>query len=289
MKKKKALILGGKTGLMGQALAHVIDPLEIEAVCPDKKDLDIFDAGQLDNFIVDQNIQYIFNTVAYTQVDQAEDDQKAAQKLNKFLPSVLGDVCRRHNIYLIHYSTDFVFDGKKNTPYTTTDKPSPNSVYGKTKLEGEEALLLNPWDKLIIIRTAWLFGPFKTNFVDKILSLAREKDNINVVHDQVGSPTYTLDLAGYSMKLVDKQTSGLFHLANKGQASWCELASEAVQCAGLYCKITPVTSEEYPQKAARPPYSVLDCSKYSMVAGSAPRPWVQSLRDYIYHYQKQSD
>lgn len=289
MKKKKALILGGRNGLMGQALAHVIDPLEIEAVCPDKNELDIFNVSQLDDFILNQNIEFIFNTVAYTQVDQAEDDQKAAQNLNKTLPSVLGNVCRRHNIYLIHYSTDFVFDGRKNTPYTTRDEPSPKSVYGKTKLEGEKALLLNPWDKLIIIRTAWLFGPFKTNFIDKILSLARKKDNLNVVHDQVGSPTYTIDLASYSMKLVGKQTSGLFHLANKGQASWCELASEAIKCAGLSCRVTPVTSEEYPQKAIRPPYSVLDCSKYSMVTGSAPRPWVQSLRDYIYLYQEQSD
>jgi len=282
----KALILGGKTGLLGQALAHVMAGKKWEVVCPDRNDIDIFNADQLDAFIQDNRIEFVFNTVGYTRVEQAEDDQDSALRMNRKLPSVLGKVCRDRNIYLIHYSTDFVFDGKKNTPYTTEDIPSSQSTYGRTKLEGEKVLLSDPWEKLLIIRTAWLFGPFKINFVDRIISLAREKENINVVHDQVGSPTYTIDLAKYSLKLVSKETSGLFHLANKGQATWCELASEVIRCAGLYCKITPIPSGEYPQKAPRPSYSVLDCSKYCMVTGSSPRPWIQSLRDYVYHYQQ---
>jgi dTDP-4-dehydrorhamnose reductase len=286
MKKKKALILGGKTGLLGQALAHVMDQDKWDVVCTGRKDLDVFNVSRLDEFVGDSKIEFIFNTIAYTRVDQAEDEQQAAQKLNKKLPSVLGEVCRRRNIYLIHYSTDFVFDGKKNTPYTTEDKPSSQSVYGKTKLEGEKVLLSNSWDELIIIRTSWLFGPFKTNFVDKIINLAREKNSLDIVHDQVGSPTYSIDLAKYSLELVDKETSGLFHLANKGQATWCELAAEAIRCAGLYCRVKPIPSGEYPQKAARPHYSVLDCSKYSMVTGKTPRPWIKSLRDYVYHYQQ---
>ena len=285
MEKRKALILGGKTGLVGQALAHEMNK-DWDAICPGRNDIDVFNAAQLDEFIRDNKIEFIFNTVAYTQVDQAEDEQESALKLNKKLPSVLEKVCSLRNIYLIHYSTDFVFDGKKNTPYTTQDVPCSQSVYGRSKLEGEKILLSNPRDKLIVIRTAWLFGPFKTNFVDKIISLARRKDNLDIVHDQVGSPTYTIDLAKYSLKLVDKETSGLFHLTNSGQATWCELAFEAIRYAGLYCKITPITSAEYPQKAARPAYSVLDCSKYSMVTGSIPRPWIQSLREYVYNYQQ---
>ncbi len=282
----KALILGGKTGLLGQALAHVMKQKKWEVVCPDRNEIDLFNARQLDSFIQDNRIEFVFNTVAYTRVDQAEDEQESALQLNKNLPSVLGKVCRGRNIYLIHYSTDFVFDGKKNTPYTTEDTPLSQSTYGRTKLEGEKVLLSDPWDRLLVIRTAWLFGPFKTNFVDRIISMAREKDNLNVVHDQVGSPTYTLDLAKYSLKLVDKETSGLFHLANKGQATWCELASEVIRCAGLYCKTTPVPSAEYPHKAVRPSYSVLDCSKYCMITGCSPRSWIQSLRDYVYHYQQ---
>jgi len=286
MKKKKALVLGGKTGLAGQALAHVMKNKEWEVTCPGRKDIDIFNARELDEYVQDNKIEFIFNTVAYTRVDQAEDEEQSALKLNKELPFVLEKVCRRRDIYLIHYSTDFVFDGKKDTPYTTKDVPSSKSIYGRTKLKGEKILLSSPRDKLIIIRTAWLFGPFKTNFVDKVISLAHEKNNLNIVHDQVGSPTYTLDLAEYSLKLVDKETSGLFHLVNKGQASWCELASEAIRCAGLYCRVTPIPSAEYPQKAARPCYSVLDCSKYSLVTGSTPRPWIKSLREYIYNYQQ---
>lgn len=286
MKKKKALILGGKTGLLGQALSHVMDDSQWDVVCPARNELDIFNSEHLDGYIQKNAFEYVFNSVAYTLVDQAEDEQETALKLNKNLPSLLGEICRRRNLYLIHYSTDFVFNGKKTTPYTTEDTPSSGSIYGKTKLEGEKSLMSNPWNKLIIIRTAWLFGPFKTNFVDKILCLAREKENLNIVHDQIGSPTYTIDLARYSLKLLEKETSGLFHLVNKGQASWCELASEAIRCAGLFCKTTPITSEEYPQKAARPAYSVLDCSKYSMITGSEPRTWIQSLREYIYNYQQ---
>lgn len=255
------------------------------AHCPGRRELDLFNQEQVEQYLVDNKISTVFNAVAYTGVDQAEDELKSAQLLNRDLPACLGSLCRKHGLGLVHFSTDFVFGGRKNTPYTTEDDPCPESVYGKTKLEGEKALLSRPWSGLLIIRTAWLFGPHKTNFVDKILSLAREKDNLNIVHDQVGSPTYTLDLARCSLNLVRKQATGLYHLANKGEASWCELASEAIRCAGLYCKANPVPSSEYPQKASRPAYSVLDCSKFSMTTGIKPRPWTQALRDYIYHYQ----
>ncbi len=286
MNVQKALILGGKSGLLGQALFHTMGADRWEIICPEKNEVDWFNPALTDEYIQDHKVKFIFNTMAYTQVDQAECDRKNAFKYNAALPSVLGRVCRLRNIYLIHYSTDFVFNGKKSTPYTTRDTPGSRSVYGQTKLEGEKALLAEPWEKLLIIRTAWLFGPFKTNFVDKIINLAKDKDNLNVVHDQVGSPTYTLDLASHSLRLVDKGTSGVFHLVNKGRASWCELASESIRCAGLSCRVTPVTSSEYPQKAPRPAYSVLDCSKFSMVTGSTPRSWIQALREYIYHYQE---
>ncbi len=286
MQTRNALILGGKTGLLGQALAHVMKMPQWQAFCPGRNELDVFDSSEIKKYIKKHNIDTIFNTIAYTAVDQAEDDPEQAHTLNRDLPALLGKICQADSISLVHYSTDFVFNGSKTTPYTTEDQATPQSVYGKTKLLGEKALLSNTWDKLIIIRTAWLFGPFKTNFVDKIISLARENKCLNIVHDQVGSPTYTIDLAKHSLKLAETDSSGVFHLANKGQASWCELASEAIKCAGLYCSPTPVTSSEYPQKAKRPPYSVLDCSKYSMITGCKPRTWTQSLRDYVYHYQE---
>ena len=223
--------------------------------------------------------------VAYTRVDQAEEEKELAFQLNRRLPTLLGNVARKKDIYLVHYSTDFVFDGKKNTPYTPQDKTNPLSVYGKSKLEGENSLLDKTWNKLLIIRTAWLFGPNKTNFVARILELAQNKETLNVVHDQVGSPTYTIDLANYTLELIKKAAHGLYHLSNSGQASWCELASEAVKCAGLHCRVNPITSSEYPQKAVRPPYSVLDCSEFIDLTGIKPRPWIQALRDYIFRKQ----
>jgi len=281
----RGLVLGGKTGLLGQALVSVLANENWTVFAPGREELDIFNSEEIASFVEKKKITHIFNTVAYTRVDQAEEEKELAFQLNRRLPTLLGNVARKKDIYLVHYSTDFVFDGKKNTPYTPQDKTNPLSVYGKSKLEGENSLLDKTWNKLLIIRTAWLFGPNKTNFVARILELAQNKETLNVVHDQVGSPTYTIDLANYTLELIKKAAHGLYHLSNSGQASWCELASEAVKCAGLHCRVNPITSSEYPQKAVRPPYSVLDCSEFIGLTGIKPRPWIQALRDYIFRKQ----
>ncbi|NCC26334.1 MAG: NAD(P)-dependent oxidoreductase, partial [Deltaproteobacteria bacterium] len=182
---------------------------------------------------------------------------------------------------LVHYSTDFVFDGRQSHPYGTTDKTRPMSVYGRTKLEGETRLLSNSWPGLRIVRTAWLFGPLKTNFVDKILTLATQRDELRVVHDQIGSPTYTPDLARHSVELLEKCGPGLYHLTNSGLASWCELAAEAVAFAGLHCRIQAISSAEYPQQAVRPAYSVLDNADFIQATGIKPRSWTAALREYV--------
>ncbi len=285
MSTGNALIAGGGTGLLGQALVHVMQKEGLNVLTPGRDELDLFDSRQLENIIRKNNIDLVANAVAYTSVDQAEEEQEEAFRLNRDLPGVLGQVCRDNNVCLLHYSTDYVFDGKKNIPYSTDDQPRPLSVYGRSKLAGEELLMKEPWDRLLIIRSAWLFGPFKTNFVHKMIHMAESGRPLNVIHDQVGSPTYTLDLARYSLELVRKQTSGLFHVVNKGQASWCELASESIMCAGLSSRLNPVSSEEFPQQAKRPPYSVLDTSKFSMVTGITVRSWVQALREYVFQIQ----
>ncbi|WP_291320808.1 dTDP-4-dehydrorhamnose reductase [Desulfonatronospira sp.] len=277
-----ALITGGRTGLLGQALVQVMQSEGFNVLTPGRDELDLFDARQVEYTIRKNNIDLVINTVAYTLVDQAEENQEKAFRLNRDLPGILGQVCRENNIGLTHYSTDYVFNGKKNTPYSTEDAPSPLCVYGRSKLAGEELLMRNPWDGLLILRSAWLFGPFKTNFVSRMIQMAESGRPLNVIHDQLGSPTCTLDLARYSLELVKKETCGLFHVVNKGQASWCELASEALMSAGLSNRVNPVSSGEYPQQAKRPPYSVLDTSKFSMVTGITPRPWVHALREYIF-------
>ncbi len=285
MSTGNALIAGGGTGLLGQALVHVMQKQGLNVLTPGRGELDLFDARQLENIIRKNNIDLVANAVAYTGVDQAEEEQEEAFRLNRDLPGVLGQVCRDNDVCLLHYSTDYVFDGKKSIPYSTDDQPRPLSVYGRSKLAGEELLLKNPWGRLLIIRSAWLFGPFKNNFVQKIIQMAQSGQPLNVVHDQVGSPPYTLDLARYSLELVRKQTSGLFHVVNKGQASWCELASESIMCTGLSSRLNPVSSEEFPRQAKRPPYSVLDTSKFSMVTGITVRSWVQALREYVFQLQ----
>ena len=277
-----AVVLGGKTGLLGQSLCMAMTRRGWTVHAPGREDLDIFDRPAVEDFLDRTGARLLFNTVAYTRVDQAEDEPAEAARLNRQLPLILGQAARTTGVRLIHYSTDFVFNGKKTTPYTTADQPDPRSVYGRTKLFGERELTALDLPGLLIIRTSWLFGPCKTNFVTRILELAADRSELSVVHDQVGSPTYTPDLAANSLALVDREATGIFHLANSGQASWCELAAEAVRGADLPCRIKPITSPEYPQKACRPAYSVLDLSGFTAVTGITPRPWLQALREFLF-------
>lgn len=279
---RSAVVLGGKTGLLGQALSMAMTRRGWTVHAPGRADLDLFDRPAVEDYLARTGADILFNTVAYTKVDQAEDEPSEAARLNRQLPLVLGQAARNAGVRLVHYSTDFVFNGKKTTPYTTEDQPDPRSVYGSTKLQGERELLALGLPGLIIIRTSWLFGPCKINFVTRILELAASRPELSVVHDQVGSPSYTPDLAANSLALVDAGATGLFHLANSGQASWCELAAEAVIAAGIHCRVLPIPSAAYPQKAWRPRYSVLSNAKLAEAIGRTPRPWVQSLREYVY-------
>lgn len=279
---KSAVVLGGKTGLLGQALCVALTRRGWEVHAPARDEVDLLDRPGVEGYIARTGATTLFNTVAYTKVDQAEDEPTEAALLNRQLPLVLGQAARNTGVALVHYSTDFVFSGKKTSPYTPDDQPDPRSVYGRTKLQGERELLGLDLPNLHIIRTSWLFGPCKINFVTRILELAASRPELSVVHDQVGSPTYTPDLAANTLALVDKGAAGIFHLANAGQASWCELAAEAVRVADLPCRIKPIPSSEYPQKACRPAYSVLDLTKFTACTGIAPRPWVQALREFLF-------
>ncbi len=281
----KALVLGGKGGFLGQALVKALEAAGWEAEALGRADIDYYSPDvQRDLEAVLDKVKpaCIFNTVAYTQVDAAEDDEEAAMALNRSLPAALGRLAKAGGVKLVHFSTDYVFDGKKRSPYTTDDPVNPQSVYGRTKLAGEQALLAMDPPDFCIIRSAWLFGPCKRNFVQTILDLCKKNGSVRVVHDQVGSPTYTADLADYTLKLVELDGKGLFHVANSGQASWCELATEAVRMVQLECPVTPVPSAEFPQKAARPAYSALDCSRFTQVTGIIPRPWPQALNEYLF-------
>ena len=278
----KALVLGGETGLLGMSLVQCLRDAGWYASVTGRPDPHACGQDDLVALLDLHEPQVVFNTWAHTQVDRAEDEPEAARRMNAALPEALGRACLGRDLLLVHYSTDFVFGGPAATPRREDDEPAPESVYGRTKLEGERALLALSLPRLVIIRTAWLFGPGKGNFVRTMLDLGAKRSELNVVHDQVGSPTYTPDLAEYSLALVGSGATGLFHVANAGNASWCELASEALRCAAASCTVHAIPSADYPQKAKRPTYSVLDTTKFTEATGVTPRPWVQAVRDYVF-------
>jgi len=278
----RVAVLGGRTGLLGMPLAKAFASAGYETRPVGRADFDICDPLAIGAFLDEFKPDWVVNAVAYTAVDKAEDEPAEAARLNRSLPQMLGKLCKDRGVGLFHYSTDFVFDGRKTTPYTEEDPTNPLCVYGQTKLDGEKALAQTAPERLIVARVAWLFGPDKKNFVQTILNLARQRDELSVVHDQIGSPSFTPDLAAYSVALVKAGATGLFHLADAGRASWCELASEAVAAAGLRCQVRAITSAEWPMKAARPAYSVLSTAKFSETTGLSPRPWLQALREYVY-------
>lgn len=277
------LILGGATGLLGQALATVAAENGHDVAAVGRKDFDPTQTSALEEFVDDYKPDLVCNTIAYTQVDKAEDEEEEAMLLNRVFPYSLARVIKaRPSVHLMHFSTDFVFNGRAAEAYRETDPAAPSGVYGKSKLAGEKAIVEMQLEKFSIIRTAWLFGPGKKNFVSTILNMCAQGKPLSIVHDQTGSPTYTTDLAAYCIKLFEAGGQGIFHLANSGSATWCELAAEAVRLAQMECKITPVTSKEYQQKAVRPPFSKLDTSRFTGVTGIKPRPWPQALADYVY-------
>lgn len=279
---RKVVVLGGETGLLGQALVRALNKAGAEIAATSRKNLDPLDTEALTAFLEREEPSLVFNAVAHTQVDQAEDEPDAARRLNADLPETLGRLALRQGFRLVHYSTDFVFDGRKETAYGEEDEPNPLSVYGKTKLAGERKLRGLGEDAALIIRTAWLFGPGRINFVSKILGLARGRKALSVVHDQTGSPTYSPDLARHSLALVEAGASGIVHVVNTGRATWCELAAEAIRIAGIDCRIEAIPASAYPTKAVRPANSQLDTSRLTALTGASPRPWAQALRDYIY-------
>ena len=213
-----ALVLGGATGMLGQALTRAAEAKGWTVRTLGREDGPVTSPDWLEARIADLNPRYVFNAVAYTAVDDAEEHADEAYAVNKSFPALLGRIVRGSSVRLIHYGTDFVFNGKKRTPYVEDDPTDPLSVYGASKLAGEQALLTAAPDNACVLRSAWLFGPGRKNFVSTILRLAASSPRLTVVHDQVGSPTFTADLAAMSLALAEAEATGVVHAANGGQA-----------------------------------------------------------------------
>lgn len=277
----KTVVIFGGTGLLGQSLTKALKAAKAKPKPLSTKDCDILEPKTVEKVLNKHDPDIIINAAAFTQVDLAENQEEAAFALNATAPSLLAVEAAKRGVPFVHYSTDFVFSGKQDTPYTVYDEPGAYSVYGISKAEGEKNLLILGYHNTLIIRISWLFGPGKMNFVEKILTLAESRDKLTVVNDQTGSPSYAPDIASNSIKLIEHDATGIFHLANSGEATWFDLASEAVRLAKLNCTVDPVPTSAYPTAAVRPKYSVLDLTRFTQVTGETPRPWREALAQYV--------
>lgn len=248
----------------------------------DVHELDITNAEAIDKFVSSNNIDIIINCAAYTAVDKAESNKELCQVLNADAPAYLAKAISKRNGWMIQVSTDYVFDGTKNTPYVETDSPCPNSVYGSTKLDGEKAVE-QACKNTMIIRTAWLYSSFGNNFVKTMMRLGKEKEELNVIFDQIGTPTYARDLAIAIMTAVEKGIMpGIYHFSNEGVISWYDFTKAIHRLSGITsCHVRPIHTEEYPTAATRPHYSVLDKTKIKKTYGIEIPYWEDSLAECI--------
>ena len=226
--------------------------------------------------IADESHRWLF-----TAVDKAEDEPELATLVNTFAPKVLAEACKKHNALLIHVSTDYVFGGDANEPYKVDDAINPQSVYGGTKADGERVIRSSGCNYMIV-RTAWLYSSTGHNFVKTMLTLGDTKDEINVVADQKGCPTWAHDLAVALVALLDKngknEVHETFHFTNEGETTWFDFATAIMEIGGKRCKVNPITTDQYPTKAKRPAYSVLDLSKIKAYTGMEIPNWEESLK-----------
>ncbi len=282
MSNKLTILVTGANGQLGKELQLLAPEFpDHQFLFTTRADLDIEEPAAMEKYFAAHSIDYCINCAAYTAVDKAESDKEQAYFINAYAVACIADTCHQNGTQLIHISTDYVFDGKANRPYKETDRTRPVSVYGKSKMHGEELALRNE-PTAIIIRTSWLYSSFKNNFVKTMLRLMKEKESINVVNDQVGSPTYAADLAAAILHIIvsgkGKENHGIYHYTNAGVTTWYEFAVAIKELTGSSCVVNPITTAEYPTAATRPAYSVMDTTKIKETFGLVIPAWEESLK-----------
>ena len=275
------ILITGAYGMLGSDLREVLKNHEL--IVTGSKDLDITNEENVIDFIDENSPEVVINAAAYTAVDDCETNYDEAYAVNAIGPKNLAIACKKQDVPLVHISTDYVFDGSKRTPLLENDALGPQSAYGKTKLEGEK-FIQEYTDKYFILRTAWLYGIHGNNFVQTMLSLAENHDEITVVDDQIGSPTYSLDLAVSIANLLNSDKYGIYHLTNEGECSWYEFSKRIFELSDVDVKVLPVTTEEFPRPAPRPHYSVLSNQKWIKAGFSQMRKYEEALNDYLSLY-----
>ena len=276
------VLVTGSSGQLGSEIKLMADSLMPNAVFffTDFEELDVTKFRHIKEFVLSNRINAIINCAAYTAVDKAESEQEKAYLVNALAPQYLAKVAKEFNCRFMHISTDYVFDGRNYKPYVESDVPNPQSVYGKTKLEGERFIKeVNP-ENTIIIRTSWVYSRFGHNFVKTMLRLGAERESINVIYDQVGSPTNAKDLAEAILKIlpnIDSKEVDLFHYSNEGVCSWYDFAYAILDLAKIDCRLNPISTEDYSTPAIRPYYSIMNKNKIKNVFGISIKHWKVSL------------
>ena len=275
------LLITGANGQLGRELRLLLEGDDrFDAICTDVEELDITHADAVEQFVTTHRPDYIVNCAAYTAVDRAEDNETTAALLNTDAVAILAQAAANVNARMIHVSTDYVFDGQTCRPYREDDATCPTSVYGRTKLGGEMALLSTLPGKAVVLRTAWLYSPHGKNFVKTMLQLGREREQLRVVYDQVGNPTSATDLAQAVIAVITAPQwhPGIYHYANEGAVSWYDFTKAIHRLAGITsCDVQPCLSADYPTRATRPHYSVLDKTKFKTTFHITIPHWEESL------------
>ena len=277
------LLVTGSSGQLGQCLKQLLlSATDISCYFAAREDLDITNSDELQRFFSDHNFDYCINTAAYTNVEKAESEQKEAFLINAEGAYSLAKACKKHNVVLLHISTDYVFDGMAKTPYQEQDPTNPLNVYGASKLKGEQHIG-NTWNKHFIIRTSWLYSQYGHNFLNSMLEFAKQKKALTITTQQKGTPTNANDLAQMLVTIIKTGNAryGVYHFSNQGEATWYDFAKAIFKATGEIDTVNLAKTEHYATFAKRPSYSVLNCNKLKDTLGITYRNWEDSLKQII--------
>jgi dTDP-4-dehydrorhamnose reductase len=273
------ILVTGAAGQLGRAMVKAAQGSDNKYIFCDRQNLDISNETAVESFVQTRNIDVIVNCASYTAVDKAEDEQETAELINTRAVAAMAEIARKHDAVLIHISTDYVFDGKACVAYTEEAPTAPLNVYGRTKADAERAVLESGC-RHIILRTSWLYGVEGDNFVKRIIEKSAENPVLKVISDQIGTPTFVEDLAGLISLIIEENMldrTGIYNYSNEGVCSWYDFAHEICAQVGHLCDVLPCHTDEYPRKAVRPHFSVLDKSKVKKTFGIEIPHWKDSL------------
>lgn len=291
----KTILVTGSNGQLGQSFKKIATNYNnYDITFATRAELDLSDNNSIKNYFQHKQFDLIINCAAYTAVDKAESEAELADQINHLAVQQLAEIAKQQHIKLIHISTDYVFDGQQYRPYIETDRVAPQGVYGLTKLKGEQALLKIMANNAVIIRTSWVYSEFGNNFVKTMLRLGADRDSLNVIFDQVGTPTYAADLAQAIMAIVQDEifqqdfNSELVHYSNEGVCSWYDFAQAIFELSETSCELSPIETKDYPTAATRPHYSLLNKAKIKQCYKVTIPYWKDSLQQCLKALQENS-